>query len=60
MDKWDEAVDRIRHSMLAEEPEAAMAGALQLLADFGRAIEKIGDNIDRLAIVAESKKEFDL
>jgi hypothetical protein len=28
MDKWDEAVERIKNGMLAEEPEAALAGAL--------------------------------
>lgn len=41
MDKWDEIVTRIKQGMLAEEPEAALAGGLQLVAEVGRTLERI-------------------
>lgn len=53
MDKWDELVHRIQQSVLAEEPEAALAGALQLFAEFGRTLEQLGADLDRLATAAE-------
>lgn len=53
MDKWDEMVNRVKQGVLAQEPEAAMAGALQLFAEFGRTLELIGQDVDRLATAAE-------
>lgn len=53
MDKWDDTVDRIKQAVLAEEPEAALAGALQLFADFGRIVELISIDMDRIATVLE-------
>jgi hypothetical protein len=53
MDKWDEAVERIKNGMLAEEPEAALAGALELFANFGRTLELISGDMDRIATVLE-------
>lgn len=53
MDKWEESVDRIKNGMLAEEPEAAVAGALQLFADFGRTLEMISMDMDRIATTLE-------
>lgn len=53
MDKWDESVERIKNGMLAEEPEAALAGALQLFADFGRTLELISADMDRIATALE-------
>lgn len=55
MDKWDELVDRIKHAALAEEPEAALAGALQLFAEFGRIVELISVDMDRIATTIEGK-----
>jgi hypothetical protein len=55
MDKWDETVDRIKQAVLAEEPEAALAGALQLFADFGRQVELISADMDRIATALEAK-----
>ncbi len=53
MDKWDEIVHRIQQGVLAEEPEAALTAALQLFAEFGRTLEQIGADLDRLATAAE-------
>lgn len=53
MDKWDDLVSRIQNGVLAEEPEAALTGALQLFAEFGRTLEQIGADLDRLATAAE-------
>jgi hypothetical protein len=53
MDKWDESVERIKNGMLAEEPEAALAGALQLFANFGRTLEMISADMDRIATALE-------
>lgn len=53
MDKWDDIVNRIKQGMLAEEPEAALAGALQLFAEFGRTIEQVAADVDRIATALE-------
>jgi hypothetical protein len=55
MDKWDENVDRIKNAALAEEPEAALAGALQLFAEFCRLMELISVDTDRIATALEGK-----
>lgn len=60
MDKWDELVTRVQQGILAQEPDAALAGALQLFAEFGRAVEQLGADVDRIATALEAKKEFDL
>lgn len=43
MDKWELLTNRIKQAALAEEPEAALAGALEMFAEFGRQIERIAD-----------------
>jgi hypothetical protein len=53
MDKWDEIVGRVKNGILAEEPDAALAGALQLFAEFGRTMEMISADMDRVATVME-------
>jgi hypothetical protein len=53
MDKWDEIVGRVKNGILAEEPDAALAGALQLFAEFGRTMEMISADMDRIATVLE-------
>jgi hypothetical protein len=53
MDKWDEIVHRIQQGVLAEEPEAALTAALQLFAEFGRTLEMISGDMDRIATVME-------
>lgn len=53
MDKWDEMVSRVKNGILAEEPEAALSGALEMFAEFGRTIEQIGADIDRIATALE-------
>jgi hypothetical protein len=55
MDKWDEIVHRVRSGILAEEPEAALAGGLQLLAEFGKTLEQIGADLDRVATALEAQ-----
>jgi hypothetical protein len=57
MDKWDEAVERIKNGMLAEEPEAALAGALTLFAEFGRTMEMISADMDRIATALEGNQQ---
>jgi hypothetical protein len=57
MDKWDESVERIKNGMLAEEPEAALAGALELFANFGRTLELISADMDRIATVLEGSQQ---
>lgn len=57
MDKWDEIVDRIKRAMAAEEPDAALAAGLQLFAEFGRTLELISADMDRLATAAEKLAE---
>jgi hypothetical protein len=59
MDKWDELVNRVKQGILAEEPEAALAGGLQLLAEIGRTFEQIGADVDRIATVLEGKIPMD-
>lgn len=56
MDKWDEIVHRIQQSILAEEPEAAMSAGLQLFAEFGRTLEMISQDMDRIATAAETRQ----
>lgn len=53
MDKWDELTHRIQQSILAEEPEAAVSAGFQLICEFGRTLEQIGADLDRLATAAE-------
>jgi hypothetical protein len=55
MDKWDEIVHRIQQSVLAEEPEAALTAGLQLFAEFGRTLEQVGADIDRIATAMEGQ-----
>lgn len=55
MDKWDEITHRIQNSILAEEPEAAATAALQLFAEFGRTLEQMGADLDRIATAAEKQ-----
>lgn len=56
MDKWDEITHRIQQSILAEEAEAAASAALQLFAEFGRTLEQIGADLDRIATAAEKQQ----
>jgi hypothetical protein len=56
MDKWDELVNRVKQGILAEEPEAALAGSLQLLAEIGRTFEQLGADVDRIATVLEARE----
>lgn len=55
MDKWDEITDRVKNGLLAEEPEAALSGALELFANFGRVLELISEDLDRIASAIENK-----
>lgn len=54
MDKWDEIVNRVKQGILAEEPEAALAGGLQLLAEVGRTFEQLSADLDRVATALEA------
>lgn len=53
MDKWDDMVERVKNGILAEEPAATLAAGLQLFAEFGRSLELISADTDRLATAAE-------
>lgn len=53
MDKWDEMVSRVKNGILAEEPEAALSGALEMFADFARTVEQQGADLDRIATALE-------
>lgn len=57
MDKWEEMTHRLQQSILAEEPEAAVSVGFQLICEFGRALEQIGADLDRLATAAERANE---
>lgn len=54
MDKWDEIVNRMKQGILAEEPDAALAAGLQLFAEFGRTMEQLGADTDRIATALEA------
>lgn len=56
MDKWDELVNRVKQGILAEEPDAALAGGLQLVAEVGRTLEQIAEDLDRIATAAEKQE----
>ena len=56
MDKWDDMVNRVKQAILAEEPEAALAGAFQLLAEFGRTLEQQSADLDRIATALEGQQ----
>lgn len=56
MDKWNEITNRVKNGLLAEEPEAALSGALELFAEFGRTLEQMGADMDRVATALEAKQ----
>jgi hypothetical protein len=67
MDKWEALTNRIKQAALAEEPDAALAGALEMFAEFGRQVERIADALTPLPPVEQhpqeplpSKSDFDL
>lgn len=53
MDKWDDLTSRIQNAILAQEPEAAAAAGFQLVCEFGRTLEMISADLDRIATAAE-------
>lgn len=55
MDKWDELVNRVKQGILAQEPDAALAGGLQLLAELGRTFEQQSADLDRIATALEAR-----
>lgn len=57
MDKWDEICNRITRAMVAEESEAALLAGLTLFAEFGRTLELLSQDTDRLATAAEGLLE---
>ena len=57
MDKWDELTHRIQQSILAEEPEAAVSTGFQLICEFGRTLEQISFDLDRIATAAENRSD---
>lgn len=56
VDTWEENTNRVKQGILAEEPEAALAGAMDLLANLGRVLEMIAGDTDRIATALEGKK----
>jgi hypothetical protein len=52
-DIWEDATNRVKQGILAEEPEAALAGAMDLLANLGRVLEVISQDTDRIATALE-------
>jgi deferrochelatase/peroxidase EfeB len=60
MDKWDELTGRIQQAILAEEPEAAVATGFALVCEFGRTLEQVSADLDRIATTLETQaKIFD-
>ena len=55
MDKWEELTHRIQQSILAEEPEAAVSAAFQVVCEFGRVLEQMGADLDRIATAIEKQ-----
>lgn len=53
MDNWDSISHRIKQAMVAEEPEAALAGLLDFGVSFGRVLETISADTDRIATALE-------
>lgn len=53
MDKWDELTHRVQQGFLAEEPDAVLAASFSLIAEFGRTMEQIGADLDRIATTTE-------
>lgn len=53
MDKWDELTSRIQQAILAEEPEAAVSAAFQVVCEFGRTLEQVSFDLDRIATALE-------
>lgn len=57
MDKWDDLTSRIQNAILAQEPEAAAAAGFQLVCEFGRTLELISADLDRIATAVEQRNE---
>jgi hypothetical protein len=55
MDKWDDLTHRIQQGLLAEEPDAVMAATFGLVAEFGRTLEQVGADLDRIATAIEAR-----
>lgn len=53
MDKWEELTHRIQQSILAEEPESAVSAAFQVVVEFGRVLEQMSADLDRIATAIE-------
>lgn len=53
MDKWEELTHRVQQGFLAQEPDAVMSATISLIAEFGRTLELISADLDRLATAAE-------
>lgn len=51
MDKWDELTHRVQQSILAQEPEAAAAAGFQLVAEFGRTLDRIATVLEMRELV---------
>ena len=56
MDKWDELTSRIQQAILAQEPDAAASAAFQVVCEFGRTLEQMGADLDRIATALEMRE----
>lgn len=52
-DVWGQSVDQIKNAILAEEPDAALTAGLNMFANFGRTLELISSDMDRIATILE-------
>lgn len=57
-DKWDEMSGRVSRAILADEPGAVLATGLEFFAEFGRTLELLGEDTNRLATAAEKLVEI--
>lgn len=57
MDKWDQLGEDITKAILADEPAAILVAVLKYFGEFGRALELISSDTDRLATAAEGLLE---
>ena len=53
MDTWETLTHRIQQAILAEEPEAATSAGFELVCQFGRTLELISTDLDRIATAIE-------
>lgn len=60
MDKWDGLTHRIQQGFLAQEPDAVMSAVFSLVAEFGRMMEQMSADLDRIATAMEMPEPVEI